>query len=114
MAFLDLVTFEKQEILDYVQAMLTRPLMYASSPGSLEDQVLLLLGLIWDHEGGTNGLVHNRYTKYHYGIFKLGNCPSAASLLVTKDLAPGERDDECFKKVAAFMQDFLKDLQENP
>lgn len=114
MAFLDMAVYEKQDFLEYVQSMLTRPQMYASSPGSLEDQVLLLLGLIWDNEGGTLDLIHNRYTMYHYGIFKLGNRPAAASLLATKDLGPGERDDECFKKLAQFLQGFLKYLDENP
>lgn len=52
MAFADLTTYSKSEILDYVQAMLTRPEMYSQNPASLEDQVLLLLGMIWSEPGG--------------------------------------------------------------
>lgn len=113
MAFLDLATFEKQEILDYAQAMLTRPMMYAQSPGSLEDQVLLLLGLMWDRDGGDD-LIRNRWHEYHYKAFKLGNIPSIAYLLATQDLPPGTLDDECFKKVADFLRGFIKHLEENP
>lgn len=118
MAFLDLATFEKQEILDYVQAMLTRPMMYAQTPGSLEDQVLLLLGLIWNSAPAAPGahqvdLFRDKYQKYQRNTLGNGHW-TAASVLATKDLEPGMRDDECFEKLAAFMQGFLKYLQENP
>lgn len=106
MAFADLTTLTKSEILDYIQAMLTRPEMYSQNPASLEDQVLLLLGMIWSEPEGKMPAGHitssfeQKYDEYRKTVHPEWPRAATSASIIGHD----------YKAMAGFLKDFVTAL----
>lgn len=116
MSFVDLITLEKEEVLELVQTMLTRPMMYAQNPGSLEDQTLALLELIWSRSN-QNQSVHHEYLKFTRSYFKNDRIITTASRIkeqIFKEdpmLSFAETEEETLKELSVFFKEFVKHLE---
>ena len=100
MPLLDFSTLEKDECIQWIEATLVRPEMYAQNAGALEDQFCLLVAILWD----PTGPMHFREAYEDFRCMqKMPGALTAAAYF-----------DGDIKKTAEFLQLFLSEIAGTP